>query len=179
VRKRQFADIIWAGFWTCLISDPVLRLFQTEGVTGFDAYPADARLMFPHEPNEATYWQISVSGWGGFVHPDSGIHQVFDPTRAGKLLYSPCTNPETIIDTSQWDGSDFFIVWPLPMYWWISPKVVGLLEKHRLKRYEMAPPADLRFGSPVADNIGFMPGRLRHYFEDERARLIGESLGIY
>lgn len=179
VRKHQMADIIWSGWIQCLISDRVLNLFRDEGITGFEVHPADPRLMFPHDPKDAVFWLLTVTGWGGMARPDSGITRLEeDPSGLGRLVYSPCTNPGAIIDAKQWDGSDFFIVWPLPNYWWVTTKVAALLKRHKLKRFRLLPPQELSF-SIKSGEVGFSPGRLRQYFSEDRAKQIGEPLGIY
>jgi hypothetical protein len=149
-------------------------------VSGFEVVPAEVRLMFPHERHQAVFWQLWVTGWGGISSPESGIRQLEDPNRPGKLVYGPCTNLRAIIDPRQWDGSDFFFVWPLPAFWWITPKVVDILQQNKLKWFRLVPPEQLTtLKEETVDGIAFMPGRLRYYFDDERARLIGEPLGIY
>src|SRR5258707_1140749 len=94
VRKQQVGDIIWSGLVQCLISDRVLNLFREEMITGFEVHPADVRLMFPHEPKEAVFWLLTVTGWGGMADPSSGIHRISHPTRVG--VYSHCTHPAAI-----------------------------------------------------------------------------------
>jgi hypothetical protein len=177
VRKQQMGNIIWSGWIQCLISDRVLNLFRDEGVTGFEVHPADPRLMFPHDPKDAVFWLLTVTGWGGMARPESGITGLNDPTGLDRLAYSRCTNPGEIIDPTQWDGSDFFIVWPLPNYWWVTSKVANLLKEHKLKRFTLVPPQDLTFGLQSGE-IDFLPGRLRQYFSEERAKQIGGPLGI-
>jgi hypothetical protein len=180
VRKRQMADIIWAALKPCLISERVVDLFHSAGLTGFEIRPADVRLMFPHEPSESVYWQLIVTGWGGIVSPESGIRQVIDPTRPDGIFWGTATNPGAIIDAKQWDGSDFFIVWPLPNYWWISQRVVDVLMTNRLRRYEIAAPSEMDIlCQAYSDGIKFSPGRLRQFFSLDRARHIGEPLGIF
>jgi hypothetical protein len=100
-----------------------------------------------------------------------------DPSGLDRLVYSPCANPGEIIDAKQWDGSDFFIVWPLPNYWWVTSKAAMLLQRHKLKRFRLVTPQELTFGLQAGE-IGFGPGRLRQYFSEERAKQIGGSLGI-
>jgi hypothetical protein len=178
VRRSQMADILWAGGHVCLISNRVKELFLSAKLTGYDLRPGDVRLMFPHDPNDAVYWQLILTGWGGIASPRSGIHRIDDPEGAGRLTYTPCLNPAAIIDASQWDGSDFFFVWPLPNFWWVTPRVADLLHEHKLKRFRLVPPSELKFGIQVGE-VGFSPGRLRHYFTEERAKVIGEPLGIY
>jgi hypothetical protein len=177
VRKQQMADIIWSGWIQCLISDHVLNLFRDESITGFEVHRADPRLMFPHEPKDAIYWLLTVTGWGGMARAESGITRLRDSAGLDRLVYSRCTNPGEIIDANQWDGSDFFLVWPLPNYWWVTSKVATLLNKHKLKRFRIVPPQELTFGIESGE-IGFSPGRLRQYFSEERAKQIGGPLEI-
>ena len=133
--------------------------------------------MFPHKREDAVFWQLIVTGWGGIAPPESGIQEVPDPF-GDRRVYGPCTNPDALFDPDQWDGSDFFVVWPLPNYWWISAKARKLLQQRKLKRFKLVPAAELRLSESV-DHVTFGPGRLRDYFTDERAREIGEPLGIY
>ena len=178
VRKRQMGDILWPGTRPCLVSDRTLALFRAAKLTGFDVRPADVRLMFPHDPAEARFWQLVVNGWGGLARPESGIRQIADPAGSDRLCYTDCTNPGEIFDPRQWDGSDFFIVWPLPNFYWITDRVREVLQSNKLKHYRLMPAEELRFESSVGDVV-FGPGGLRYHFTEERAREIGEPLGIY
>ena len=83
------------------------------------------------------------------------------------------------MERSQWDGSDFFIVWPLPNYFLVTSKVAEVLASNKLKRCQVIPLGEVKFGTIHVFGIGFSPGRLRHYFSDKRAKQIGEPLGIY
>jgi hypothetical protein len=176
VRKRQMGDILWPGTRPCLISNRVLNLFREAELSGFEVRPADVRLMFPHDPKDAVFWQLIVTGWGGIAHPDSGIHKISHPTR--ERVYSHCTNAAAILDCEQWDGSDFFIVWPLPNYWWVTSRVEEVLRKGNFRHCRLVRPEHLRFAESV-DEVGFGPGRLSQYFTMDRARAIGEPLGIH
>lgn len=179
VRKHQRGDILWAHLGlVCLISDHLRRLFEAEGITGFNVQSADVRLMFPHEQHEAVYWVMCVTGWAGMAHPRSGIMPLPDPDGSGRLVYSPASDPNAIVDWTQWDGSDFFIVWPLPMLWWVSPRVSNLLYRHNIRHFKLASPSELGLDR-ASNGIGFSPGRLRQYFPEDRALVLGEPLGIY
>ena len=48
------------------------------------------------------------------------------------MNYSDFTNPEFLIDESQWDGSDFFMVWPLPRFIFVSNRGPRLICRHEL-----------------------------------------------
>jgi len=179
VRKRQMGDILWPETRPCLVSDRTLSLFRSARLTGFDVRPADVRLLFPHDPHEAKFWQLIVTGWGGMARAESGIRRIPDPAGTGRLCYTGCTSPREIIDPDQWDRTDFFIVWPLPNYYWITDKVREILQSNELRHYRLLPPEEFKSEAIVGDEVVFGPGGLRYYFSDERARGIGEPLGIY
>lgn len=179
VRRTQFADIVWSHLGlVCLFSDRMRRILESERITGIDYEPANVCLLFPHEPSDSVYWVVRVTGWGGVAPSESGIKRVDIPESQAQLLYTPCLNPKALVDPDRWDGSDIFLVWPLPMHWWISPRLRGLLEQHNIKHYRVTPPEKVTFPKPI-DGIGFRPGRLRRYFPEVRARQLGEPLGIY
>jgi hypothetical protein len=179
VSQSQFADFIWS-MWgmECLVSERAYDILQSEGITGIAVEPADVRLMFPHHKSESRFNLMRVVGWGGFAAPSSGLQQVPDPEGLGRLAYAPCTSPEEIFDIRQWDESDFFFIWPMPNYWWVSPLAAEILTKWKLKHYKLASLDQIDF-SPLPGGIGFMPGRLQQTLDDDRARGYGLATGIY
>jgi len=179
VRQKQYGDVIWCGHYPVLISNRLLEIFRSAQVNGFEVLPAEVRLMFPHDPKDAIFWQLTVNGWGGVARPESGIHRVVDPKKPASLEYSACSDPSAIIDPSQWDGSDFFFVWPLVNYWWITPRVVDILSRHKMKRFKLRRPDELTFSESSDAKVGFRAKRLRHYLPEPRASEIGKPLGIY
>ncbi len=182
VRKSQMADILWGTLGLdCLISDRVLNIFRSEGITGFAVQRADARLMFPHDPKEAVFWTLSVTGWGGVARSESGMRRLDEPSMPDRFVYTPASDPAMIIDESQWDGSDFFMVWPMPAYRWVTSRVADIVARYKLKHVRLIPPAEMTVltESGNKNGIGFTPEGLRHYLPEPRARKIGESLGIY
>ena len=73
-----------------------------------------------------------------------------------------------MIDASQWDGSDFFIVWPLPLYVFVTSRVVQVIRDHRLMGVRLKTPAELEID-------GASPGRLSHWMPEDRARQLREK----
>jgi hypothetical protein len=173
VKRRQMGDIVWSE--ECLIQDHVLQIFRSEGLTGFDVDPADVRVLFPHKP-KPVFWELKVLGWGGIAPEESGIRRIDDPFGSGKSTYTPFSDAEKLVDLGQWDGSDFFIVWPLPRFYLVTSRVVEVVQRHELKHCRFVP---LQEWSQDEPNVLLGPGRLSDWFPDERARQIGEPLGIY
>ena len=62
---------------------------------------------------------------------ESGIRLVERCQTCGYLTYSACNNTEQIIDVTEWDGSDFFIVWPLPKCIFITDRVAQTIVSNR------------------------------------------------
>jgi hypothetical protein len=79
-----------------------------------------------------------------------------------------------LIDAAEWDGSDLFIVWPLPLYRFISERLAGILRTERSSGIKLIPASDIPFerGSLAT------PGRLLDWMPESRARALGDPLGI-
>lgn len=170
VRKKSFGDMIWTYPTHCFISERLLGLFKDEGLTGFETKSANMKLVFEHDPADRIFHQLIVTGWGGVADPRSGIVQV--PSDRSKHAYSTPTDSSFIFDESQWDGSDFFLIFPLTGSRFVSARVIGLLEKFKVKYYT---------SKPIANYLGateIYPAPLRCYYSDERALELGGKLGI-
>ena len=50
-----------------------------------------------------------------------------------------------LIDASKWDGSDFFMVWPLPLFIFVTDRVVRAIHDSRLTGGVLKRPGDLDF----------------------------------
>jgi hypothetical protein len=173
VRKKSFGDMIWSASFPkhCFISERLLGIFQEEKLTGFETAPATMNLVFEHEPADRVFHQLIFTGWGGVADPRSGIVQIVD--ERSKYAYSEPKNRSLIFDQSQWDGSDFFLIFPLTGSRFISERVRQILGKLKIKRYECSEIAQLARGCPT-----LLPAPLRCYYTDERAKELGGKLGI-
>ena len=123
-------------------------------------------------------WELKLTGWAGMASETSGIKLRYDCPGCGHLSYTTFTDASKLIVTEQWDGSDFFMVWPLPRYIFVSQRVHDIVERERLTGCQLIPVEELE--SPLAHGIDTMsPGRLHQCMPEERARELGEPLGIY
>ena len=103
----------------------------------------------------------------------SGIHEVLRCPVCGKLEYSKLLHPEKLINLQAWDGSDFFIVWPLPRYIFVTERVVKLFETHKLSGARFTQEMDPTVGE------GYGPGRLSYWMPEDRAHFLGDPLDIF
>lgn len=170
---RKPADFVWTWYSDLLIGTRALELLNDAKITGFTTKPAVAFYRDGQEAPEKRY-EIVVTGWGGLARPESGIH--FDEEQScsacGMLQYTGLENPELLCAEDQWDGSDIFMVWPLPAFPLVTERFVDVVRQHRLSGLECLPVEQL---PPIA-TLG--PGRLSYVMPKDRARILGGPLGI-
>ena len=175
LQNTKLDDFIWFDYaGECVIQDRVLQLFRENSLSGFEVRPVKARF---ERSNAAppTLWEVVLTGWAGLAKPESGIE--LDRTKfcaaCGHLRYTGLQNEGELINMSIWDGSDFFMVWPMPRYFFVTDRVVNTIRNHHLTGVHIVPVSELK------KTDGFSPGRLHYYMPDDRARRLGEPLGIY
>ena len=176
LRGRGVEDFVWTWHSECLIQDHVLDFFHTSGFSGFDVKPVKAKFKRAANDDPPRLWELIVTGWAGMASAESGIKLTEECRGCGLLVYSGWTDSSKLIDVSQWDGSDFFIVWPMPKFIFVTDRVARatIRDLRFSKRGLFAAPADLRLG--MVPFIG--PGRLSYRMPEDRARQLGGPLGI-
>ena len=76
----------------------------------------------------------------------------------------PCTNTAKLIDAAQWDGSDLFIVWPLPRFIFVTDPAAEIIRANRLTGAVLVEPEALVLIH------GYSPGRLSRWMPEAGAR---------
>ena len=170
IPNRKTDDFVWTWYSECLIQDHVLNLLTTNNFTGFEVKPVQtqSRVTSPR------LWELVVTGWAGLARPESGIKLLEHCEECKYSRYSDITRPELLIDERQWDGSDFFLVWPLPKYVFDSDRVAEAVRSENWKGVEISDIKHIRCG-----HDGFSPGRLSYIMPESRASELGLPLGIY
>jgi len=166
-------DFVWTWYSECLVQDHVLDLFKRSGFTGYDVKPVKATFKGDSKQKPPRLWELIATGWAGMAPPESGIKLVERCEACRHTHYSAASNPARLIDVSQWDGSDFFIVWPLPNFIFVTDRVARAIRDNGFSGVVLKSPSDLCFSCG-----GFSPGRLSYSMPEERARELGGSLGI-
>lgn len=175
--SSNIGDFIWTWLGECIITDKVAGLFKEVGFTGYELRPVtvkNVKRMGKESNPIPQLWEMIITGWAGMAPPESGIKLIMSCNTCGMLRYSGLTNPSALINSSQWDGSDFFIVWPMPAFIFVPQKVKDFVEEKRLTGCQFIPVEKLE-----TTGTGFGPGRLSDCMPESRARLLGEPLGIY
>jgi len=176
LRSLKVRDVMNTWHSDYLITDRVAAMFKEQGFTGYELKHVDVRL-----PNTDRFlgitppvlWEFKVTGWGGIAPETSGIKPAVICPECCYTHYTPLLHPEYLIDESQWDGSDFFFVWPLPKFIFITERVKDFVKAKKLKGVDIIPVEQLKLGKD-----GFGPGKLRNFMDREKARQLGGHLGI-
>lgn len=164
------ADCLWTWDRLCLLDSGVVQELMEMGMRGIITHEVHSVEDRPHSRQ---YMLIRPGGWGGMASRDSGVRLAKFHECCGHRHYSPVKDWEKLIDPAQWDGSDVFMVWPMPRFIFMSPRMKDALSSMRLTGFEILPVEECRFG-----HSGFSPGILSHYMPAEQACRIGEPLGI-
>ncbi|MCE3019072.1 MAG: hypothetical protein ACK56W_24465 [Pirellula sp.] len=174
VKPKQFGEMIWSSWPIQLfVSQRLHEVFQHAGISGYEALAADVKLIFDHRPEERVFWQVGVTGWGGIARPESGLKCVDDRSFPRRFTKSKGTGP--VFDPGQWDGSDFFVVWPHSACF-VSSKVLEILEREEVCHFRSQSP---NMYCHFENDQEFTGSPLQCWFREDRAREIGQPLGLY
>ncbi len=166
-------DFVWTWYSECLIQESVLDQFRLKGFTGFLPRPVHLRWETPSDQVFPKLWEIQVTGWGGMASALSGVKRIDRCGVCGRQTYTAFKNPALLVERGQWDGSDFFMVWPMPRYIFISERVASFIKDQKMTGLEIIELDQMRVPR------GFSPGGLRNWLSDDFARKLGEPLDIY
>ena len=183
---RRTKDVVWSWLGDCLIQDKVLRLLQDHEITGYETRPVKAqwkRKWASHSSSHIpTLWELVVTGWGGSAGRGSGvgIDASKSCTACGHTVYTDVTDYKRLIDGQQWDGSDFFMVWPIPRWIFVTERVVELLKTHHITGV-MAQPVESLGSSTESSRL--TPGRLvdwmpEHVAEERGRKMTAQREGL-
>ncbi|MCE5315146.1 MAG: hypothetical protein ABFD49_03630 [Armatimonadota bacterium] len=182
---RTASDFVWT-IPDCLVHDRALELLLREGLTGFETRRARVRWESNRGSVDADaendwlssksldYHELLVTGWGGLAAERSGVRRISNTN-----IWEGFPDWTRILASDQWDGSDFFIIWPFGFTRLVSDRAATLIRKANLSGVRLVTPEDYTRIHMSQKPGRITPMRLRDHFPDERARAIGEPLGIY
>jgi len=160
--SSRIGDFIWTWYSECLITEKVKHLFEEAGLTGYETRPVTVSKVYKYYKEKdivkinGKAWgvtnvirdrkpkkippllEVIVKGFAGNAHLDSKIELTYKCEACGLLEFTRKSG-QVLVDETQWDGSDFFTVWPLPLYILVSERVKDLIERHELTNCELIP----------------------------------------
>lgn len=201
IPRKRIYEFQWGAPGECIITDAVLKVLRDEGITGFEVQPVEAKWRVRTKPPDPTkedlgdylghvtpkvaaalppippLWELKVRGWGGLLAEDTGVRLIDFCPGCGSSGYKQWKTGRFRIDESQWDGSDVFMVWPVPLYIFISDRLAQIIRRMRWGGVRLVRAEDLPGADERSDSLG--PGPLTWYMADYLARQRGEPRGLY
>ena len=173
VDPSRIRDFTWLWGGEILVSRRVLDLFEKHRVTGFESRRAKISYSKPIKTRPPDLFELVVTGWGGFAAAAAGVKLEESCSACGHKLYS-IAEPSYLIDAVQWDGSDLFIVWPLPGYPFASDRLASILRQEHVSGLKLFPAAAI----PVKKGATLTPGALARRMPEKRVRELERRYGF-
>jgi len=173
IAPRGIKDFSWTWQQDILASEPLLDVFLKHRVTGFEIRPTTVSYPKRGVAKPPKLYELIIIGWGGMASTAAGV-KVRDSCETCKYKDYTIATPSRLIDAASWDGSDLFIVWPLPRYHFASDRLARLLRAENITGVKFVPAAEIPF---KPGNVA-SPGLLHMWMPASRARALGDRLGI-
>jgi hypothetical protein len=173
VRPSAMKDFVWSWSTDILISEKILGLFKKHQVTGYETAPVKVVCGKASDAPPAPLRELIVTGWGGAAAAAAGVKLIECCPACGHRYYT-IAEPSLLIDETAWDGSDLFIVWPLPKYRFVSDRLAHILRSEKISGIKLIPAADI----PMKKGARVGPGSLSYWMPEARARELGDPFGI-
>jgi hypothetical protein len=164
--RAMKTDFVWTWYSECLLNSHALETLVRNHITGFETKPVE--VIAGRVRDRDAFRELVITGWGGTASPRSGVRLHETCRECGLLVYSGVTNWSQLFDEQDWDGSDLFMVWPLPRFIIGTAKVASLIEENRLKGIELVPLVEMTsFSQSIA------PGRASNWLSEDRLNELG------
>jgi len=161
IPSGPITDVLWTWQSDLLVGPRAAEVFAGLHLSGYELVKAE--VLSSTRNKKPQLWEFKVTGWAGSASPDSGIKLDFRCKSCGHRHYSLCRHPERIIDETNWDGSDFFMVWPLPRFIFVTTKVMQAFRDNDLTGAVFQRIHEINLGTN-----GFSPGLLEYWMPNSR-----------
>jgi hypothetical protein len=166
-------DFTWTWLQDILVSERLLDVFLKHRVTGYEIRPAKMSYSKRSPAKPPAMYELIVTGWGGMPSSTAGLTVAKSCPACNHRTYA-IAEPSRLIDPASWDGSDLFIVWPLPRFHFASERFANILRQERITGVKLIAAVDI----PLERGNGATPGRLLNWMPPSRAHALGDPLGI-
>ncbi len=166
-------DFTWAWGGDILVSLATLSLFEKHRVTGFETRRTQISYPKAIDAKPPDLFELIVTGWGGLAAAAAGVSLARYCPGCGHKVYA-IAEPSRLIDPGTWDGSDLFIVWPLPRFRFASDRLAAIIRQEGMSGVDLIPAPDI----PTDRGVHVTPGTLAMHMPEDRARKLAGSLGI-
>lgn len=169
-------DFQWTTYGECIVNETVKQSFENARFSGVAFRPARAFTSSGDEYNQPLY-ELLIEGWGGVASAASGIEEIESCPFCGHRVYSSVTDPASIFDFDEWDGSDVFMIWPMPRYVMVVGSVRDFILTSGFSGVEVRLIVD--FPKTIAGTnipMTFTPGSVGDYFSGARGSEIFKAV---
>ncbi len=175
INLSEHPDFLWTVYSDCIVSHRVVELLAKENIHSYMTRPVvlydnKSRVQIQDPP----YQELVVTGWGGIAPEESGVKLVTKCEHCKLLRYSGYTHPEKLVDLQQWDGSDIFLVWPMPRFRFVTKRIKTLFEANKVSGVSFVPLGEMK----VSRTMKLAPGRLSDWMPLQRAKELGDRYDI-
>jgi hypothetical protein len=140
----EIGDIMWTWFSECIVTDRIANLFCDAGFTGYRLEPVIVKNIKGASIDDLPkLWEMVITGKGGDIRDINSIEVKTNCEYCGHTHYTDLGNG-LLIDENQWDGSDFFTVWPLPKYIIVTNRVKDFIINNQINNVKITKVRDLR-----------------------------------
>jgi hypothetical protein len=171
--SRALREFEWTWTSDLFISPHALEVLKENNVTGFETRPLMKAIFRKRSRGEPPpLFELAVTGWGG-MGKSAGVELVeFCPSCRHRVYR--IAEPSRLIDPSAWDGNDFFMVWPLPLFRFVSDRLAQIIRRNRLSGVKLTPAIE------VAAKLsgGASPPPIDDIMPEARALELGEKFDL-
>lgn len=126
-----------------IITEETATMFEESGFLGYRLKPVTVvKVRKGNRKEIPELWEFIAMGGGGEADLKSGIRLRYECAVCDLKRYTNFRNG-LFIDESQWDGSDFFTVRPLPKYIIVTERVKIFIEQRKLSNCRLIPTEEL------------------------------------
>ena len=163
IKNRLIGDVLWTWYNECVIQDRLFKKLIDKKFTGYEI--KKIKTHFKNENNNADklqFHEFVITGTAGDASAKSGVCLVDYCKYCMDSEFSAPTNLSELIDEKEWDGSDFFIVWPLAKYIIVTSRVAKFFNEENINGARLIKVENLSFGKNSSLSPGLPSPYIRH-----------------
>lgn len=152
--SAHIQDFTWTWMSEPIIRESALDLFKQHHVTGYttrtvrarlkrgairtaaDSKDASIRAMATDEDIPGLH-ELVVTGSAGVLPLATGAIVESYCAGCGRTKFNNLVHKAEIFDSSQWDGSDIFTIWPLTRFIFVTDRVAALMRSAKLGGFQL------------------------------------------
>ena len=161
-------DFEWSVYSNLIVSSEIARGLKDAGFTGAAFFDVDF-FSTTETPFGRDSVELLACGWGGMASKESGVRVTEECEFCGRQVFSGATDKSKLFDIDAWDGSDFFVIWPLRKFFMVTEAVAEYIADHDYTGVKAVPLSELPLLT-IKGFEGFSPGSVKSW-RDEIAKL--------